>query len=53
MATPSIRENQSFDKEITSFTSLNRQDVLEQHALKLTKKGLFLADGIAADLFVV
>lgn len=59
IVTPSIRRNpalrsggQSFDKEMTSFASLNRQDDLEQKTLKLTPKSLFLADGIAADLFV-
>jgi len=64
IATPSIRGKpartetvrsggQSFDDEMTSFASLNRQDALKQNTLKLTQKGLFLADGIAADLFVV
>lgn len=52
IATPSIRGKQSFDEEMTSFASLNRQDDLKQNTLKLTQKGLFLADGIAADLFV-
>jgi len=54
IATPSVGGGkQSFDKEMTSFASLNRQDGLKQKTLKLTQKGFFLADGIAADLFVV
>jgi len=53
IATPNIRGKQSFDKEMTSFASLNRQDDPKQKTIKLTQKGLFLADGIAADLFVV
>ncbi|MCF6213970.1 MAG: radical SAM family heme chaperone HemW [Flavobacteriaceae bacterium] len=63
-ATPSIRGKparaetvrsggQSLNKKMTSFASFNRQDDLKQQILKITPKGLFLADGIAADLFVV